>query len=274
MKPTKLAILSLMAVLSLLALGRQAGAQSKTYQQMTEAERSAFVAEQARIIASRLAGTTYQFTPSFEAEIQREVNAYARRVGNNQGDLLWKGDAKFVYERGRSNAPTLIGAFKSRNISPLIGLYIPFIESEYVNIQKPNGMGARGMFQFLPGTGKRYGLSIDDLMDTPKSADAAARYIAESLDQFKDDPMKEALAILSYNSGQQKIAAALAQFVNEQNKQCSICALTDARSSLDQTFQSENVYYVPRFFGAAIVGENPAVFGLEGKPLSSYETAQ
>jgi hypothetical protein len=39
---------------------------------------------------------------------------------------------------------------------------------------------------------------------------------------------------------------------------------------LDQTFRDENVYYVPRFFAAAIIGENPTVFGVQMEPLSSY----
>ena len=175
-----------------------------------------------------------------------------------------------VFQRGQAQAPLLITSFKTRNLSPLIGLYIPWIESEYENIQSPNSMGAVGMFQFLPKTGERFGLSAEDLLDVGKSADAAARYITDSLDKFKDDPMKEALALLAYNRGEQQTARDLKFLVNEQNKQCSICALTADRSKLDETFRSENVYYVPRFFAAAIIGENPAAFGLQSPPLSSY----
>ncbi|PYS63089.1 MAG: hypothetical protein DMF76_07465, partial [Acidobacteria bacterium] len=57
---------------------------------------------------------------------------------------------------------------------------------------------------------------------------------------------------------------------NQQNRGCSICALTEHHDKLDPTFQSENVYYVPRFFAAAIVGENPKAFGLQTQPLSSF----
>jgi hypothetical protein len=60
--------------------------------------------------------------------------------------------------------------------------------------------------------------------------------------------------------------------INDQNRGCSICALTVAKARLDKTFQTENVFYVPRFFAAAIIGENPKAFGLEIEPLSSYET--
>jgi hypothetical protein len=46
--------------------------------------------------------------------------------------------------------------------------------------------------------------------------------------------------------------------------------LTAERSKLDETFRGESVFYVPRFFAAAIIGENPQVFGLQGQPLSSH----
>jgi len=82
--------------------------------------------------------------------------------------------------------------------------------------------------------------------------------------------MKEALALLGYNRGTQQTARDLKALVNDQNRRCSICALTAASSQLDPTFQNEKVYYVPRFFAAAIIGENPQAFGLQSQPLSSH----
>ena len=239
------------------------------YQQMTHAERAAFVSEQARRIARQLSGRDYQFTAAFEAEIQKGVDFYARRIGNDGGDRLGKGDGRFIFDRGQSAAPTLTRVFKAREVSPLFGLYIPLIESEYVNLQSPNEAGAIGMFQFLPKTGEHFGLSTADLLDVEKSADAAARYIAFGLKQFNADPMKEALALLAYNRGGNNVERDLAALVNDQNRACSICALTEQRDKLDANFQTENVFYVPRFFAAAIVGENPQTFGLQTQPLSS-----
>ncbi len=244
---------------------------TETYQKMTQPQRAAFIAEQARQIARQMSGRDYQFTATFDAEIQRAVDSYARRVGTNAGDQLGKSDIRFVFERGQAVAPTLIGIFKARGLSPLIGLYIPLVESEYVNLQSPNAVGAIGMFQFLPKTGEHFGLSPADLLDVSKSADAAARYIAKSLNQFSSDPMREALALLAYNRGGNNVERDLAAFVNEQNRTCSICALTEQRDKLDANFRSENVYYVPRFFAAAIIGENPQVFGLQTQPLSSFQ---
>ncbi len=276
MKFHRLILLSLAVTMSLATIAWATKAQTaqpkKLYQQMPQDERLTFVSEQARRIARRMSGTEYEFTPTFEAEIQRWVEKYAQRINSGGGDRLWKGDARFVFERGRDNAPTLIQAFKARNVSPLIGLYIPLVESEYTNLQAPNSVGAIGMFQFLPKTGERYGLTVQELLDVEKSADAAARYITDGLNQFKDDAMKEALALLAYNRGGRKTATDLQMVINEQNKGCSICALTAASSSLDRTFQDENVHYVPRFFAAAIIGENPQMFGLKLQSLSSYET--
>ncbi len=245
-----------------------ASAQVKTYQQMTLAERGAFVSEQAKRIGRDLAGREYQFTPAFEAEIQKAVDFYARRVSNGGGDQLGKGDARFIFERAQTVAPTIAGIFRAQNVSPVIGIYLPFVESEYVNIQSANEAGAVGMFQFLPKTGERFGLTGNDLLDVNKSADAAARYIAKSLKTFEDDPMKEALAILSYNRGVNNVQRDLASFISARDT-CSICTLTQQRAKMDVTFQKENVYYVPRFFGAAIVGENPQAFGIQMAPLSS-----
>src|SRR5688572_5683982 len=239
---------------------------NKLYQQMTPAERTAFVSAKARSIAREMSGNDYQFTPAFEATIQKHVDFYVQRIESNEAG---KG-TRSMFERGQSSAPTINGIFKKHKVSPLIGLYIPAIESAYINIQSPNEAGSLGMFQFAQKTGAHFGLTPLDLLDVDKSADAAARYIMRSMKTFKNDPMKEALAILAYNRGGGNVERDLALLVTSENAACSICALTANSDKLDATFQNENVYYVPRFFAAAIIGENPQAFGLQTQPLSSF----
>jgi membrane-bound lytic murein transglycosylase D len=276
MKFKGMLLLSLTVIVSLSMTSRPSGAitmqSGALYQQMTLTQRAAFVTEKSREISRKISGNDYEFTTAFEMEIQKAVDMYVRRIGNTAGDSLGKGDARFVFERGQTVAPTLIRTFKARNVSPVIGLYLPLVESEYVNLDSPNSMGALGMFQFLPATGEHYGLSAGDLLDVDKSADAAARYIADGLNTFSADRMKEALAVLAYNRGVKNVERDIAALVNDQNRACSICALTEQRDQLDRTFRSENVYYVPRFFAAAIIGENPRAFGLQTRPLSSIES--
>ena len=254
------------------ALSVSAQTAVRLYEDMSRAERKAFVGEQARRIAREISGNEYAFTDAFELDILRAVSRYSLRDDNEVDAAKAKRLLRATAERGQAQAPKLMAAFKARNVSPLIGLYLPWVESAYHNISSPNTAGAVGMFQFLPKTGARYGLSEEDLLDVDKSADAAARYILDSLESFKGDPMKEALALLSYNRGVQKTARDVTVLVNDQNKQCSICALAADRTKLDETFQNESVYYVPLFFAAAIIGENPQVFGLPMQRLSSYET--
>jgi len=274
MKITRLLLFSLTLIISLSAsarLSRAEATQSGTlYQDMTLTQRRAFVAEKAREIARKMSGTDYAFTPAFETEIQKGVDFYAQRIGSNRGDSPGRGDARFIFERGQTVAPKIIKVFTTHNVAPLIGLYIPLVESEYVNLQTPNQMGALGMFQFVPQTGEHYGLSAADLLDVEKSADGAARLISDGINQFGTDRMKEALALLAYNRGGNNVEHDLTALVNDQNRSCSICALTEQRDKLDKSFRSESVYYVPRFFAGAIIGENPQAFGLQTRPLSSF----
>ena len=241
-------------------------AQTKVYKDMSRAERLEFVREQSRRIAREMSGKEYEFTSAFEVDIQKAVTRYAERIGAPPG----KTDLRVVIERAQAQAPLLNATFRARQLSPIFGLYLPWIESEYVNIESAKPFGAVGMFQFLPETGERFGLSVQDLLDVGKSADAAARYLTQSMEVFKGDPTKEALAVLSYNRGAQKVLRELTVVLNDGNKQCSICALTAERTKLDETFRSESVFYVPLFFAAAIVGENPQSFGLQMPPLSSH----
>jgi len=263
--------LAMTACFSTVPQSRIAKAQStKTYQQLTPTERAAFVSAQARKIAREMSGNDYQFTPAFETAIQRSIDFYVQRM---DGDQPGRG-TRAMFERGQTVAPTLSGIFRKNQVSPLIGLYLPAVESAYINIQSQNEVGALGMFQFLPSTGEKFGLTTNDLLDVEKSADAAARYIAKNLKKFKDDPMKEALALLAYNRGAGNVERDLALLVTAGNNACSICTLTENSHRLDPAFQSENIYYVPRFFAAAIIGENPQAFGLQTQPLSSFEATR
>ena len=254
-----------------LNVGGQTTQPGKQYVDMSRAERLVFVGEQARRIAREISGNEYEFTTDFERDIQRFVTHYAERVGKTRNERGPVTDLRVVMERGRTHAPVVNAAFRARNVSPLVGLYLAWIESEFKIIDKPSGpSGALGMFQFIPSTGEHYGLSAADLLDVAKSADAAARYITNSIEAFSGDPMKEALAILAYNRGTPKTSRELKLLLNEQNKRCSICAITADRSKRDETFNHESAFYVPVFFAAAIIGENPQVFGLQGQPLSSH----
>ena len=133
MKLQKMLLLLLTLILALTTNSQKLSAQTMTaarvYQQMTQSERSEFVASQAQRIANEMSGRNYEFTAAFVEDIQQALNQYSRRLAKNGDTSLGKRDLRLVFQRGQAQAPTLIASFKSRNVSPLIGLYIPWIES-------------------------------------------------------------------------------------------------------------------------------------------------
>lgn len=78
--------------------------------------------------------------------------------------------------------------------------YLPVIESA-LNPQARSHMGAVGLWQFMPSTGKKYGLEInsliDERMDPIRSTEAACRFLKSLYSIFNDWN----LVIAAYNCG-------------------------------------------------------------------------
>ena len=78
--------------------------------------------------------------------------------------------------------------------------YLSVVESA-LNPQARSHMGAAGLWQFMPATGKRYGLEVnslvDERMDPIRSTEAACKYLSDLYDIFNDWN----LAIAAYNCG-------------------------------------------------------------------------
>lgn len=85
---------------------------------------------------------------------------------------------------------------------------MPVIESA-LNPQAHSHMGAAGLWQFMPATGKRYGLEInslvDERMDPIKSTDAACRFLKAMYNVFQDWN----LVIAAYNCGSGNVSKAI-----------------------------------------------------------------
>ncbi len=147
------------------------------------------------------------------------------------------------------------------------------IESEY----KPcfeNSWGAKGLFQFLPSTAKQYGVAPADMCDVEKMTPAAAHYIADRMAELGEDSNTMTLVLLSYNRGPQWVVDTLRQLRETDNYQRNFWTLYAHRDQLDDQFRKENADYVPAFFAAAIIGENPGSFGLSTPVLSTLALAR
>jgi soluble lytic murein transglycosylase-like protein len=71
--------------------------------------------------------------------------------------------------------------------------------------------GARGLWQLMPDTARRYGLRVDDVQDDRldlfRATDAAARYLHDLYAQFGDWK----LALAAYNTGEANVASAISR---------------------------------------------------------------
>ncbi len=85
--------------------------------------------------------------------------------------------------------------------------YIPLVESGLHEGTSPKG--AAGLWQFMPGTARSYGLKVnrkvDERKDIKKATLAACRYINELYDEFNS----WTLAAAAYNNGSVKLERAI-----------------------------------------------------------------
>lgn len=243
----------------------------KQYKQMTEAEKDAFIRDRARNISRLMSQSYYEFTPESIAEIKKYVNGFASRVGNNS-TKLWGEDTGRMFTRATKYAPYITRAFNEKGVPPVVGLYLVVVETEYNNIRSENFAGAAGLFQFICPTAIGYGVACEDRTNIEKMAPAAAAYLSDRISEFGVGPMSVALSIAGYNRSPTSVRRDLHDVINSENKERSFWNLVLNSTKLDHWFQGENIKYVPKYFGAAIVGENPTYFGLETQPLSDCVT--
>ena len=176
-----------------------------------------------------------------------------------------------MFARAREEyAPSIIRSFNARGVPPVVGLYLVVVETEYHNIRSENSAGAAGLFQFIGPTAQGYGVDPSERTNVSKMAPAAAAYMSDRIAEFGPDSMSVALAIAGYNRSPDSVRRDLRDVLNSENKERSFWTLVANSDKLDHYFQGENIKYVPKFFAAAIVGENPWAFGIQMQPLSTY----
>jgi membrane-bound lytic murein transglycosylase D len=95
--------------------------------------------------------------------------------------------------------------------------YLPHVESSFQTHAR-SSVGAAGIWQFMPATGRDYGMrvdgTIDERLDPITCADGAARYLSAANRKLGSWP----LAITSYNHGKGGMANAKAQYGDDIGK--------------------------------------------------------
>ena len=113
---------------------------------------------------------------------------------------------------------------------------------------------AAGPWQFIPTTGRRYGLRIgfwiDERRDFVKATHAAAQYLSALHDRFGH----WYLAFAAYNAGPGRVARAIRRTRSDDFW----------RISRTRRLKSETKHYVPKLLAAAKIAKEPKTFGFDG----------
>ncbi len=255
----------------------------KKYLEMNDGERRQYLEVKAMRVAQMIGNSSSEKIPPEAIEkIKGFADAYASRVKVKPlGGCRFGDNLQATYERAAKDAPFINRAFNEKGIDPRIGLYLAMIESEHcVCLQSPTG--PLGMFQFtfataklhFEGDGVRKGSSPsnpDDRCFPEPAAKAAASYMKALTGRYGTGPSSVPLAIGSYNSGEGGLSTNLQKALESgTGLPRDFWTLISNSEILSKQFQAENFKYVPKFFAAAIIGENPQDFGLNLQPVSSY----
>ncbi len=129
---------------------------------------------------------------------------------------------------------------------------VAFIESSFLPLARSKA-SAHGIWQFMPRTGRQYGLRsngvVDERRDPEKSTRAAARYLAYLYEIFGD----WYLALAAYNAGEGKVLRAM-----NRTGAKDFWALASTNAIRNQTKN-----YVPAFLASVLISKNPAHYGFD-----------
>lgn len=134
--------------------------------------------------------------------------------------------------------------------------YMAHVESAF-KVTAYSRAKAKGIFQFISGTGRRYGLRIDSWVDErsdpEKATRAAAAYLRDLYGMFGD----WYLALAAYNTGEGNVQRLMARTGKN-----DFWELASGRRALHR----ETRGYVPAILAATLIAKDAASYGLEYQP--------
>ena len=149
-----------------------------------------------------------------------------------------------MFKRAYRWFPVIEPILKKNNI-PDDFKYLPLAESNFANVVSP--AGAEGYWQFIKGTGQKYGLEIteevDERYNIEKATEAACRYFLESYQEYNN----WTLVAASYNRGIDGVGKAL-----EKQK---------ATSFYDTYLVEETSRYIYRILAIKQIYNHPTSYG-------------
>ncbi len=179
----------------------------------------------------------------------------------NKYITLFSQNPSYLYQVAERAHPYLYHIVEglSKNQMPLELALLPIVESAYQPAAL-SSKGAAGLWQFIPGTGKDYGLKqnnqYDERLDILASTQAAIHYLSDLKNHFNGDWL---LALAAYNCGQRTIDNAISRNLSD---------------GLDIDYWSlrlpeETQEYIPRLLALSNIFASPEIYGLKFPPIKN-----
>ena len=136
-------------------------------------------------------------------------------------------------------------------------IYLAMIESGF-NPEAHSAQSARGIWQLIPDTARRYKLKVDDTvderLDPAKSTDAALAYLQDLYERFGS----WYLAAAAYNAGENRVGRVMTEVTGSERG-------TDADYyRIWDQLPGETRDFVPVMIAAARVAKEPSRYGFAG----------
>jgi LysM repeat protein len=184
---------------------------------------------------------------------QDQVRFFLDRFTGSRRDLLT------LYLSRSSKYLGMIRETLKRNGLPEDLAFTAMIESGF-NPVAVSRAGAKGLWQFMAATARRYGLRVDqwvdERLDPEKSTVAAAAYLRDLYSQFGSWHLAQA----AYNAGESTVTKAI-------QATGSTDFWTLARSRF---LKRETKEFVPQIQAATVIGRDPARFGFEAGEVREH----
>ena len=173
-------------------------------------------------------------------EMNDKVRAYLGLFTGERRDRIQE-----AFDRAGRYLPMMRAIFQEQGL-PRDLVNLAYIESAF-KVQAYSRARAAGIWQFIAGTGRKYGLRIDWWLDERRDPEKATRAAAEYLRDLHGIFGSWTLAIAAYNSGEGRVAGTI-----RRQKTADFWRLRLPR---------ETKLYVPAFMAMTILAKDPARYG-------------
>jgi hypothetical protein len=208
-------------------------------------------------VLMRFGETNYHIPAEMVARVKYHISVYSGSLKPTIARYIGRKEKYF---------PMIRNVFRKANLPEDLA-YVSMLESGF-NPRALSPVGARGLWQFMPATGRRYHLRVDDKVDErcepEKATYAAAEYFKELIGIFGGQSSLM-LCMAAYNAGEGRVMGALRKIDNPMRNR-------DFWYIYRMGYLAEETNeYIPRVIALLIISEHPAQYRFNAIPVAPSE---